>query len=115
MQVGFFAPTCCSQCAPSSMEWTKKGFVLLHLVDKVSVFSSPSMLQVGFFRPNLLFSVRPKQYGVDEEGRPQPLSSLVDYIQDQNDLAQVGCIISHIVDACGLHPRPGRPGSGGFG
>eukprot|EP00983_Pelagomonas_calceolata_P090516 1157433-Pelagomonas_calceolata.AAC.4 len=46
-------------------------------------------MQVGFFRPNLLFSVRAKQYGVDEEGRPQPLSSLVDYIQEQNEMAQV--------------------------
>ncbi|KAF5836756.1 P-loop containing nucleoside triphosphate hydrolase protein [Dunaliella salina] len=44
--------------------------------------------KVGFFRPNLLFTVRAKQYGVDEEGRPQPLSSLVDFIQEQNQLAQ---------------------------
>jgi len=45
---------------------------------------------VGFFRQNLLFSVRAKQHGVDDQGRPQPLSSLIDFIQEQNDLAQVG-------------------------
>ena len=38
----------------------------------------------GFMRENLLFQVVDKQYGIDEvDGRPQPISSLVDFITDQ--------------------------------
>jgi hypothetical protein len=47
-----------------------------------------------------MFSVRPKQYGVDEQGRPQPLASLVDYIQEQNKLAQVCVCVRACVRLC---------------
>ena len=39
--------------------------------------------QASFFRPNLKFSVIEKEYGVGDDCRPQPASTLVDYIHDQ--------------------------------
>lgn len=42
---------------------------------------------MSFFRQNLHFSVRDKTYGEDDLGRPQPLASLIDFIEEQNALA----------------------------
>jgi hypothetical protein len=52
---------------------------------------------VSFFRPNLVFTVRDKKYGVDEAGRPEPMASLVDYIHVG---AHVGLDIPAVQNHC---------------
>lgn len=42
-------------------------------------------LQASFYRSNLHLSVVEKVYGVDEQKRPQPASSLIDYICEQGE------------------------------
>ena len=44
-------------------------------------------LQASFFRKNLHLSVVEKLYGVDEDGRPQPISALVDYVTSHGAVA----------------------------
>ena len=39
--------------------------------------------QASFFRKNLHLSVISKSYGSDEQGRPQPVSTLLDYVAAQ--------------------------------
>ena len=47
----------------------------------------PTQPQASFFRKNLHLSVVEKLYGVDEDGRPQPISALVDYVTSHGAVA----------------------------
>eukprot|EP00798_Chlamydomonas_sp_ICE-L_P003426 gene3426-13470_t len=44
------------------------------------------IFRVSFFRANLHFRVITKEYGVDEDDRPQPMSALLDYILEQSEI-----------------------------
>ena len=41
--------------------------------------------QVSFYRPNLHFSIVPKQYGETEDGLPLPFEALAAYIRWRTD------------------------------
>jgi hypothetical protein len=47
-----------------------------------------SALQVSFYRPNLHFSIVPKQYGETEDGLPLPFEALAAYIRWRSDPLQ---------------------------
>ena len=60
--------------------------MLLMTVRRTGIANSDvtcAMTQASFFRKNLHLSVIAKTYGMDEHGRPQPVSTLLDYVATQ--------------------------------
>ncbi|KAJ9508635.1 hypothetical protein QJQ45_027919 [Haematococcus lacustris] len=94
-QLGTVMKTSFSTVPITAVTATATSAVAADILDTLGIQQTARCFKVSFFRPNLRFAVLDKQYGVDDRGRPQPLASLVDYIQDQNDLAAAAALDAH--------------------
>ncbi|KAJ9510093.1 hypothetical protein QJQ45_015561, partial [Haematococcus lacustris] len=94
-QLGTVMKTSFSTVPITAVTATATSAVAADILDTLGIQQTARCFKVSFFRPNLRFAVLDKQYGVDDRGRPQPLASLVDYIQDQNDLAAAPALDAH--------------------
>jgi hypothetical protein len=75
------------------------------------VIDRASALQVSFYRPNLHFSIVPKQYGETEDGLPLPFEALAVYIRWHSDLhPEAGFLPVQLTGHCfafhSLRPTP---------